>query len=79
MSSSRNPNVTSRKAKVGYFFLGLFLAAIGVLIAWLLNKGRPSATTAVKFSTLGFIAAFVISFATVFILFFLPIIVDASL
>jgi hypothetical protein len=77
MSSNRSVSVLTGKAKAGYFFLGLFLAVVGVLISWLMNKGRPTVAEAVKLSALGFIVAFVLSFTVVLIVFIFPIIADS--
>ncbi|MDR1082916.1 MAG: DUF2510 domain-containing protein [Coriobacteriales bacterium] len=51
----------STGAKVGMVALGFFLGLIGVLIAWLINKDKPTSKEAVKFSVIGFIIVFVIS------------------
>jgi hypothetical protein len=78
-TSNHSSSTLTGKAKAGYFFLGMFLAVIGVLIAWFVNRGRPAATEAIKMSAVGFIVSFIICFAAVFIIFFLPLIVSASL
>jgi uncharacterized Tic20 family protein len=48
-------------AKAGYFCLGLFLNAIGILIAWLINKDTPAKSEAVKMSVIGFVISLVLS------------------
>ena len=60
-------------AKVGYFFLGLFLALVGVLIAWLVNKDKPVMKEAVKMSVIGFVVAIVL-----YIVYFVLIMVLAT-
>jgi hypothetical protein len=77
MSSSRSASALTGKAKVGYFCLGLFLAVIGILIAWFINRGRPTAAEAVKLSVLGFILSFILTFMIVLIVFVFPIIAQS--
>jgi len=42
-------------AKFGYLVLGLVLNVIGVLIAWLVNRGKPTQGDAIKFSVIGLV------------------------
>jgi uncharacterized Tic20 family protein len=74
MSANRSLSTLTGKAKVGYFCLGLFLAVIGILIAWFINRGQPTAVEAVKLSVLGFIVSFILVFTVVLIVFVFPII-----
>lgn len=48
-------------AKFGYFALGFFLALIGVLITWLVNKDKEQAlkSSAIKFSVIGCVVSIV--------------------
>jgi len=48
-------------AKAGYFFLGLVLAVIGILIAWLVNKDKPVMKEAIKFAVIGFVVELVLT------------------
>jgi uncharacterized Tic20 family protein len=47
-------------AKAGYFALGFFLAVIGILIAWLVNKDKPVMKEAIKFSVIGCVVGVVL-------------------
>ena len=48
-------------AKFGYLALGFFLWAVGVLIAWLVNKDKPVMKEAIKFSIIGAVITTVLS------------------
>ena len=50
----------STGAKVGYLALGLFLAVVGVGIAWFINKDKPTSKEALKFSIIGLVIAIVV-------------------
>jgi hypothetical protein len=55
------PQALTGGAKAGYFCLGLFLNAIGVLIAWLVNRDAPVKSDAVKMSVIGFAVSLALS------------------
>jgi hypothetical protein len=61
-------------AKAGYFCLGLFLGALGVLITWLVNRGKPVAEAAFKISIVGFLVWLVLGCAIVLIFIILPLV-----
>lgn len=54
-----NQNLTGG-VKFGYVALGFFLGLIGVLIAWLIERGKPAKREAIKFSVIGFVISVVI-------------------
>jgi uncharacterized Tic20 family protein len=77
MSSNRSLNTLTSRAKAGYFCLGLFLAVIGILIAWFINRRQATAAEAVKLSVLGFILSFVLAFTVVLVVLVFPIIAQS--
>jgi len=56
-------------AKFGYLVLGLVLSVVGVVIAWLVNRGKPTQGDAIKFSVIGLVISvvlWIIFYVTVF-------------
>jgi len=57
----------SGAAKVAWFFIGYLMGVPGMLIAYVVNLGRPGGGDALKFSVIGFVARLALGLAVAFL------------